>query len=402
MATLTNQQINLTYPGLIKLDDNAAIDPTILKQLTDGAGNNLPISVSQAQITFETGSTVDFTGVTVNGLPPSENTTYDLDTIFENDKINPRLFGSDGSTDQFYISAGSGITLADVGGGEFSISASGGSDPGLVSGGQTNSMKSASTLTAITAETKGEGDIVLGQNAAVENTAATDDRPYGGKSVVIGEDAKVLKTTDYSFVTEYFGGIAIGRGTEAKLTSNNDLPIAIGTYSEAIDGAIAIGGGTATNHTTANDKGIAIGWLAKETGGGSGVVIGAGANSSSYHGVAIGDGAQANGGSFGNSGIGMGYQARANTADSIVIANAVTISDAASTGCIAIGNDTSVGAVANAVALGQGVTANRADTVTVKELETETVGGGIVMYSPNGTGYKLTVSDAGAPVFTAI
>ena len=55
-----------------------------------------------------------------------------------------------------------------------------------------------------------------------------------------------------------------------------------------------------------------------------------------------------------------------------------------------------------AIALGSFITASTTNTVSVIELETQTVGGGIIMYSPNGTKYKLTVSDAGAPVFTGI
>jgi len=68
MATLTNQQINLTYPGLIKTTDNLGVDPTVLKQLTDGVGGSIPISVSQAQTKFASGSSVDFTGSTVTGI----------------------------------------------------------------------------------------------------------------------------------------------------------------------------------------------------------------------------------------------------------------------------------------------------------------------------------------------
>ena len=67
----------------------------------------------------------------------------------------------------------------------------------------------------------------------------------------------------------------------------------------------------------------------------------------------------------------------------------------------AIGPNTTANANGSS-AIGDGATANFANTATVKELETSTVGGGIRMYSPNGTAYKLTVSDAGAPVFTAV
>jgi trimeric autotransporter adhesin len=67
MATLTGNAINTSYQGLIKFDDNGAVDPTTLKQLTDGTGGSLPIQVSQIQTKFQ--SSVDFTGATVTGLP---------------------------------------------------------------------------------------------------------------------------------------------------------------------------------------------------------------------------------------------------------------------------------------------------------------------------------------------
>ena len=57
--TLTNEQIDLTYPGLIKTTNNTGIDGT-LKALTDGIGTDLPIEVSTTGI--------NFTG-TVTGLP---------------------------------------------------------------------------------------------------------------------------------------------------------------------------------------------------------------------------------------------------------------------------------------------------------------------------------------------
>jgi hypothetical protein len=67
MATLTGNAINTSYQGLIKFNDNGAVDPTVLKQLTDGTGGSLPIQVSQIETKFQ--SLVDFTGATVTGLP---------------------------------------------------------------------------------------------------------------------------------------------------------------------------------------------------------------------------------------------------------------------------------------------------------------------------------------------
>jgi len=68
MSTLTGTKIKDTYPGLIKMDDNGAVQPTALKTLTDGTGGTLPIQFSQVETKFTSGSLVDFTGVTVSGL----------------------------------------------------------------------------------------------------------------------------------------------------------------------------------------------------------------------------------------------------------------------------------------------------------------------------------------------
>ena len=63
--SLTNKYINLTYPGLIKTEDNLPLnsDP---KRLTDGVGNLLNISVA-TDATFFDGD-IDFTYANVTGL----------------------------------------------------------------------------------------------------------------------------------------------------------------------------------------------------------------------------------------------------------------------------------------------------------------------------------------------
>ena len=65
MASLTNTKIQDTYPGLIKTEDNAALEAT-LKPLTDGVGNPLPIEVSDSTIKFT--DVADFTAATVLGI----------------------------------------------------------------------------------------------------------------------------------------------------------------------------------------------------------------------------------------------------------------------------------------------------------------------------------------------
>ena len=66
---------------------------------------------------------------------------------------------------------------------------------------------------------------------------------------------------------------------------------------------------------------------------------------------------------------------------------------------VAIGRDASA-TTGQSVAIGYQVTATKANTVTVNELALATVAGGITMISPNGTEFKLTVSDAGALIIT--
>ena len=65
MASLNGQQINNTYPSLLKTTDNAAIDAT-LKNITDGVGNATPLSMANnyLQVQTETIEFVESTGGT--------------------------------------------------------------------------------------------------------------------------------------------------------------------------------------------------------------------------------------------------------------------------------------------------------------------------------------------------
>jgi hypothetical protein len=92
--------------------------------------------------------------------------------------------------------------------------------------------------------------------------------------------------------------------------------------------------------------------------------------------------------------------------DAVGIGRQVIIDNAA--GGTAIGPNTTVSApgasaiglqaiasAQNAIALGKSVVANRIDTATVTKLEIQEVGAGIIMYSPDGTAYQLTVANGG-------
>ena len=402
MASLQGTQINNTFPGLLKLDDNGAVQPTALKTLTDGTGGTLPIQVSQVETKFTSGSLVDFTGTTVTGLPADVDTTYDLASTQDGVNVDITLTGSDATVDTIQLTAGTNITLTETAG-SITIDAAGGGGgaAGLVNGPQTNSLKNADALVTTAAITKGDGDIVLGDGASVINSAATDDRPFIGKSVVIGVGAKVEKTTDYAFVADYVGSVAIGYNAVSKMNSNNDLSIAIGNNASAAASGVAIGGSFFAGQAAINTAG--------------GVSIGAGANSTTTDGIAIGDanatggygsisigtGAVADAGGFATSATALGYNAYARAVGSTAIGNSAKVAATNNTNCTSIGvGATITSGVTDAVALGQGITAGITGSVSVKELETQTVGGGITMYSPDGTAYKLTVANGGTLVIT--
>ena len=400
MASLQGTQINNTYPGLLKLDDNGAVQPTTLKTLTDGTGGTLPIQVSQVETKFTSGSLVDFTGTTVAGLPADVDTTYDLASAANGANVDITLTGSDASVDTIQLTAGTNITLTEAAGSITIDAAGGGGAAGLVNGPQTDSLKNADALVTTAAITKGAGDIVLGNGASVINSASTDTRPYSGGGVVIGDGAKSNQTTDYSFINEYYGGIAIGQDAEAEVQSQNSIGIAIGNNSFAGAGGIAIGGAL-NSAAYADSKGVAIGIGSRATV--SDAIGFYGTADGGYGSNAIGKGSDANTGGFQTSPTVYGYNARGRALGSVVIGGGAQVNTTANTNCTVVGTGANVAAgVSDAGAFGQGVIAGITGSVSVKELETQTVGGGITMYSPNGTGYKLTVSDAGAPVFTAI
>lgn len=74
MGTLTGKQIDNTYDGLIKTDDEQPINATP-KRLQDGLGNDLPVKVGTAGMVYD--GAQDFTSATVTGITGTD-TTYTL------------------------------------------------------------------------------------------------------------------------------------------------------------------------------------------------------------------------------------------------------------------------------------------------------------------------------------
>ena len=281
MATLTGTKIKDTYPGLIKTDDNAIVGATE-KQLTDGEGNAIPMSVGTAGILF-TGD-ADFTGANVTGLP----------------------------------------------------------EAGLVSGTGNNSMKSADSLTSTPAVASGNCSIAIGNGACAT----------GDCSVAYGRSA----------ISTGCRSIALGSGARA----TGVVSLAIGDNTEALaNGSISIGRAiqkpsAAVRSITIAAPDSAFNWGSKQKGA-----------------RAIQIGITDSGNRFAD--------------DSVAVGD---LSWNSQDGAVAIGSSAR-GCATNAVALGRCVTAAKADTVTVKELETCVAGGGIYLTTPDGLNQpKLTVNDS--------
>ena len=337
MSTLTNQQIDATYAGLIKTTDNAAITATP-KALEDGLGNGIPMEIGTGGINFTAG-TVDFSAATVTGLP-----------------IQPA---------------------------------------GLTAGTGTDSMRSADSLTTTPADASGIKSIALGNAAEAVGQSAIaigDDADSGSssESVVIGKNVTAFSGPAFAIGRNSVinGSASVSIGNSANVQNFNSIGISGEICS--VTGSRSIGMGRQATATASNA--FAIGNYAKVTGNAS----------MSFTSCAVNVNDQKAANSLMMVPGGYGCTTNAVAVNSIVLGPATSqLERASNPGAIAIGLDTQVTAD-NAVALGSDVIANIANTTSVTELETQAVGGGIVMYSPNGTGYKLTVSDAGAPVFTAI
>lgn len=344
MATLTGNAINTSYQGLIKTTDNATITATGTKSITDGEGNASPLKLSQQEVHV---IATEFNG----GVCVQSNEIYLLDTAGSNGVLINNTGSIFGGAVDFSAATVTGLPAGAA---------------GLESGTGTDSMQSAASLTTTPANASGNCSIALGNNARAlggNHIAIGKNACAGGNSsaVAIGNDARSCQQDTVAIGlcarADAQRSIAIGR---AACTLNSNLGIAIGNYSRTCAN-VAIQIGSAALNVNGGAKSL------------SSIAIGSGNRTA----IANGEGAIALGGNDPSS----------------------SCMRADGTCAIAIGYIAC--SLANgAVALGYNVTANKVDTVTVRELETCVAGGGITMKSPNGTEYKLTVDDAGSLVIT--
>jgi len=392
MATLTGNQIDQTYSGLIKTTDNAAIG-AVEKEITDGVGTASTLKLGTTSASFV--GTLDLTGATVTGLP----------------------------------------------------------DAGLINGTGTDSLVSAAALTTVTPVAGGNVAIALGNGASANGgeSIAIGDQAYAGftGTAAIGQYAEASATyasawgrTSYARAdgsvafgqqagvpsgTQYAGAVSMGRQVVAVdgdtthvralyVVAPDGAPLGgngitllspdgtegvislLNGTSLALDGT-AIGGGAAglvsgaaadsmisastltTNPASAlMTRGIALGDNAKAAVYANqvdGIAIGTNALSEATNSIAIGKGA------YGQSGdeIAIGTSSHARLGDGIAIGRSsyagntgnIAIGKLANcdfqyTGVIALGTDTVCGAN-GAIAIGASVTASTVDTVTIKKLQ---------------------------------
>lgn len=435
MATLNGQQIDQTYPGLIKTNDEAGIGG-VVKTLQDGVGTDLPMQVST--------TTVAFTGNVVG----DNNTTYDLASAQNASDVDVTLTGSDATTDTVKLVAGTNVTLTDSGTNQITIDAAGGGGAaGLESGSGADSMQSAAALTTVGANASGADSISLGDNS----------QAAGGSSIAIGNGAQV---------TGLYEGIAIGQNAQSPSNGTAVGPgastvgnqgNAFGKGAIAHDQALAAGRQTTATGTSATSVGddcdatgarsIAMGRLTQSTNADS-IAIGTSANASGGESIAIGNNARGAGGvgiAIGNNAHAQNNEAMAIGPDAFASGNAGTIAigrqsdstaiDAVAVGrlsnasgsysaafgrsadaqgeqAISVGYDATatgdqsiaIGDRANAtaqdsVAIGQQVVASTANTVSVKALETQIdstpTAGGIIMSDAGGTDRRLNITSNG-------
>jgi len=213
MATLTGQQIDQSYLGLLKTNDNAAIGATA-KAIQDGSGGATNIELSTTATNFVSG-TVDFTGATVSGLPSGS--------------------------------------------------------AGLENGTGSDSLQSASSLTTVAANAAGNDSIALGDSAsatrqdsiAIGNGATANGTGADG-SIAIGKGsvASGNKSIAIGINGTTAAGEAIVIGDNVDITSS-DRAIALGNAINISGAADSITIGTQTD--SSGDSAISIGRDASAT-----------------------------------------------------------------------------------------------------------------------------------------
>ena len=431
MATLTGQSIDSSYQGLLKTTDNGAITGTA-KAVTDGLGNATNIEISNTATNFVSG-TVDFTGSTVSGLPggaaglesgtgaDSMQSAASLTTLAANASGNKTIaLGNDATaTSEGNIALGAG---ADAGGDTAFARVN------IAIGKDAVANNEKDIAIGDTARATGARSIAIGDNTdatqgraiALGNSAqctAFSAMCLGNSSVASGEGSIVLGGFNSSATA--LNAIALGKeadstGIEAiaigyQTQASGEDSISMGTATDAsAQDAIAIGNTVEAPNN--GDVNIGTSNLSAKTGLPGDVLIGKNNNSSTTNGgqnVMIGtdneitQNERSNVIGYGNevsrgSHSILGEQNTSSQNYQIAIVGNSNTSTGEKT---FVGGHNSGATATGAVALGDGVTASTAQTVSVKALETQTnstpTAGGIIMSDAGGTDRRLNIDASG-------
>lgn len=378
MGDLTGKRIDLTYDGLIKTNDEQPIDGT-LKALQDGVGNNLPVQVST-------------TGVNFTGNVTGDNdTTYDLNTTQDGVNVVLELQPDTGSSIDVNLIPGSGITLTTASNRNVEIAATGGgggvtydltvegvSGTGNVKWVLTGSDGTIDNVIAVAGD-----NITLSNNAPGQVTLSANNTTYDyGAAGAAGNINFALSGSDASNDV-----VTMQAGTNITLTDNGSNTFTIDAAGGG--GAAGLVNGTALDSLKQADA-LTTSPAAAE--GPQSIALGNGARAIQPATVAIGDGAE-------STGIGAAALGQYATASGIYSSAWGRTANAAADGAVAFGQQAQA-VHPGAVGMGRQVETLFPDTTHVRELMVVAPDGGIggngvILLSPNGTAYKLTVDDAG-------
>ena len=388
MGDLTGKRIDQTFDGLIKTNDEGPINAISFKGLQDGVGNNLPVQVSTIG--------VNFTG-TVTG---DNNTTYQVDATGDGNNIVLEFLASDLTQQDITLIPGTDITFGLLNPNEITINATGGGGGGA-------------TYTVNVIQNGLNVDLQLLADAVVVDTITLQ----AGGNVQLNQQgqAVVFSSTDTN-TTYDFGAVGAAGNINMALTgsnaSNDVVTVQAGTNITLTDNGSntftidASGGGGAAGlvNGTGPDSLKQADTLTASPATASGdqaVALGNGARATAPQTIALGDGAEAT--NIGGAAVGQYAEA------SGVYSSAWGRTSAArAEGSVAFGQQAVVQATeAGAVAMGRSVQAVYSETTHVRELMVVapsggTGGNGVILLSPNGTAYKITVDNAGTIISTLV
>lgn len=267
-----------------------------------------------------------------------------------------------------------------------------GGAPGLVAGTGANTMQSAASLTTTPANAASPNTIALGDNSS---SLFDGSIAIGGSSkannyfgIALGVNARASQ--NYSF--------ALGNNAEA----NGEYAMSIGYNSNAF-GQYNYAFGP-SNRVNGGIQNIILGGYANTIPDGDANVMINNASTSFPSGqndnVGIGRNDGFGAGTSNSVCIGLVAGVGANAGDSTAIGRGATIG-AGATSSTAIGYQSSTTSTL-ATAVGANVVGGKESFVSVNELEVTIVGGGVIMYSPDGTEYKLTIANGGTVLVTAV